>query len=152
MSFLNSGCGMGLVAGSRPNIDVLEKSLHIGESTPADVAAALGEPSGKGGIMLPIESKSRTMWSYYYEEGTLEDARRIFMFVWFRSRSIRRIHMVFQFAKVDGSMVSGLAARIRLLQPCAKASNGRVVIIDKESAKLIVGRFILVLCTAAGLG
>jgi hypothetical protein len=83
MSFLGSGCGVRFVAGSRPNIDVLEKSLRMGESTAADVSAALGEPSGKGRAMLPIESKPRTMWSYYYEEGTLEDDRRIFLFVYF---------------------------------------------------------------------
>ena len=82
-SFLSFGCGMGIVAGSRPNIDVLEKSLRMGQSTPADVAAALGEPNGKGRVMLPIEAKPRTMWSYYYEEGTLEDARRMVVFVYF---------------------------------------------------------------------
>jgi len=83
MSFLGSGCGIQMVAGSRPNIDVLEKSLRMGESTAADVSAALGEPNGKGRAMLPIESKPRTMWSYYYEEGTLEDDRRMFLFVYF---------------------------------------------------------------------
>ena len=69
--------------GSKPDTDVLERSLRVGESTRADVLAALGEPTGKGRAMLPINSKPRTMWSYYYEEGDLKDARRIFLFVYF---------------------------------------------------------------------
>jgi len=69
--------------GHRPNIDVLEKSLQPGASTAADVLLALGQPFGKGKTMLPIDGKPRTMWSYYYGEGNLEDARGIYLFVYF---------------------------------------------------------------------
>ncbi|MBI2876415.1 MAG: hypothetical protein HYY20_06000 [Candidatus Tectomicrobia bacterium] len=79
--------------GKRPNPEVLEKTLRPGESTPADVLAALGEPDGKGREMLPVGRTPRTLWSYYYEEGSLEnmglvinklkDSRRIFLFVFF---------------------------------------------------------------------
>ena len=69
--------------GNRPNTDALEMSLRLGESRRADVLAVLGEPFGKGRAMLPIDPKPRTVWSYYYEEGTLKDARRIFLWVYF---------------------------------------------------------------------
>lgn len=82
--FLAAGClNIQLRIGNRPDTDMLERSLHLGESTAADVLAALGEPYGKGRTMLPIDTKPRTVWSYYYEEGTMEDARRIFLFVYF---------------------------------------------------------------------
>jgi hypothetical protein len=69
--------------GRQPDIDVLEKKLRIGESTSAEVRAALGEPFGKGREMSWRGEKPRMMWSYYYEEGDLKDARRIFLFVYF---------------------------------------------------------------------
>lgn len=67
--------------GKMPDTEALEKTLHIGESSQNDVLAALGVPYGKGKEMLPIGKSARTMWSYYYEEGTLKDSRRIFLFV-----------------------------------------------------------------------
>jgi len=48
-----------------------------------DVLEVLGPPEGKGREMLPISPAPRTMWSCYYEEGTLKDARRTFLFVYF---------------------------------------------------------------------
>jgi hypothetical protein len=69
--------------GNRPNTDRLETALRVGESTRADVRAALGEPFGTGRSMLPIDPAPRTVWSYYYEEGDLKEARRIFLFVYF---------------------------------------------------------------------
>jgi hypothetical protein len=69
--------------GERPDSDIMEKKLRIGESTRNEVIAALGEPDGKGKAMLPIDSESKVLWSYYYEEGDLKDARRIFLFVFF---------------------------------------------------------------------
>lgn len=77
------GCIDRIRIGNRPNPDVLEQSLRLGESTPADVVAALGQPYGKGRAVLPIDSNPKTLWSYYYEEGDLKDARRIFLFVYF---------------------------------------------------------------------
>ncbi len=69
--------------GNRPNTDVLESPLRIGESARDDVLEVLGQPDGKGRVHLPIDLTPRTMWSYYYEEGTLKDARRMFLFVFF---------------------------------------------------------------------
>jgi hypothetical protein len=83
-TFLLDGCiNVRLRMGQRPDVDALEKSLRIGESTSKDVVSFLGEPFGRGRIMLPIDSKPRTMWSYYYAEGDLEDARGIILLVHF---------------------------------------------------------------------
>ena len=85
LSFLTGACGIQIRAGSRPNTDVLEKSLSLGQSTRADVLSALGEPLGKGRAMLPVDPKLRTMpvWSYFYMEGTLQDVRGMWLFVYF---------------------------------------------------------------------
>jgi hypothetical protein len=80
--------------GNRPNISLLENSLRLGESTRADVAAALGEPFGRGIAMLPVDPRPNAgaMWSYYYEEDLVRDimsqqpsgeSRRIFLFIFF---------------------------------------------------------------------
>lgn len=68
--------------GERPNIDLLENSLRAGESTSQDVLAALGRPYATGRWMLPTDGKARTVLTYYYEDGTLEDARRMLLFVY----------------------------------------------------------------------
>jgi hypothetical protein len=47
------------------------------------VAEVLGEPGGKGRVMLPTDASPRTMWAYYYEEGSLKDDRRSFLFIFF---------------------------------------------------------------------
>lgn len=69
--------------GQLPSTDVLEKSLHVGQSTRQDVLAALGRPYATGRWMLPTDSQPRTLWTYYYENGTLEDARRFVLLVYF---------------------------------------------------------------------
>ena len=69
--------------GDRPQPDLLETSLRMGESTHTDVLRVLGQPFGKGQAMLPIDPRPRAMWSYYYEEGDTQDSRRIFLFVYF---------------------------------------------------------------------
>ena len=81
---MTSACmNMKMRIGKRPDTDALEKTLRIGESTHTEVLQALGEPHGKGKAMLPTHPSLRTMWSYYYEEGDLNDSRRIFLFVFF---------------------------------------------------------------------
>lgn len=80
---LTASCVGRIRIGSRPYTDHLERSLRLGESTRADALAVLGLPYGKGRVMFPIDTKPRTIWSYYYEEGDLKDARRIFLFVYF---------------------------------------------------------------------
>ena len=79
--------------GTRPDLSALEDVLKIGQSSEADVLDAIGAPSGKGKEMFPIgqkwgtennyHQKQRTMWSYYFELGSLEDDRRIFVFIFF---------------------------------------------------------------------
>jgi len=65
------------------DLDAIEAQLRMKESTRKDVLAVLGPPEGKGREMLPMTPAPRTMWSYYYEEGTLQDARRTFLFIYF---------------------------------------------------------------------
>lgn len=78
------GCGDVRYYVSRPfELDAIESRLRMKESTREDVLAVLGPPEGKGREMLPISPAPRTMWSYYYEEGTLKDARRTFLFLYF---------------------------------------------------------------------
>lgn len=79
--------------GARPVTEALETTLRPGESTPAEVVAALGEPSGRGGVMLPVlDKRARESWTYYFEKGYVKDARgggvdvdtrRTFLFVYF---------------------------------------------------------------------
>lgn len=83
VNFLFSSCvNIRLRMGQRPDLDLLEGSLRMGESSSKDIASVLGEPFGKGRIMLPIDPKPRTMWTYYYAEGDLQDARAIYLFVY----------------------------------------------------------------------
>lgn len=65
------------------DLDAIETKLRMKESTRKDVLDVLGPPEGKGREMLPMTPAPRTMWSYYYEEGTLQDSRRTFLFVYF---------------------------------------------------------------------
>jgi hypothetical protein len=76
-----SGCNIQMRAGRLPNTQALEDSLQPGISTRLDVLRELGEPFGRGREMLPVGQKPRTLWSYYYEEGNLQDDRRMFLFV-----------------------------------------------------------------------
>lgn len=69
--------------GERPDVAALEAKLEMGKSTHEDVRALLGKPFGEGAAMLPFHDAPRDMWSYYYEEGTLKDDRRMFLFVYF---------------------------------------------------------------------
>lgn len=76
-----SGCNIQMRAGRLPNMQALEDSLQPGVSTRLDVLRELGEPFGRGREMLPTAQAPRTLWSYYYEEGNLQDDRRMFLFV-----------------------------------------------------------------------
>jgi hypothetical protein len=79
-----SGCASFIVHAGRPLQDVgWRESLQVGESTREEVLSVLGEPVGRGRALLPIDEgdASRTVWTYYYEEATMKDARRLFLFV-----------------------------------------------------------------------
>jgi hypothetical protein len=80
------GCGGPVIKFGRiPDTTRLETSLQPAISTRDDVLDVLGEPRNSGGAMLPVLHNSpRDMWVYYYEEGTLTDDRRIFLFVFFK--------------------------------------------------------------------
>ncbi len=86
LSLLAAGCVW--TVGERPVTAALETRLRPGESTPAEVIAALGKPSGEGGVMLPVlDQRARESWTYYFEKGHVEgsdvDTRRTFLFVYF---------------------------------------------------------------------
>ncbi len=94
LPFLLAGCGgENYYVGTRPVTEALETTLQPGKSTPAEVAAVLGEPSGRGGIMLPVlDKQARESWSYYFEKGHIKakqgggldfESRRTFLFVYF---------------------------------------------------------------------
>jgi hypothetical protein len=94
VSFLVGCSPIQIRAGNRPDTSLLESSLHLGQSTRADVLAALGEPIGRGMARLPFDPRPNAgaMWSYYYEEDLVRDilsqepsaeSRRIFLFVFF---------------------------------------------------------------------
>lgn len=80
---LVTGCNIHVTAGSKPNLSILNNTLKQGVSTQQDVQKHLGEPSGKGLEMLPFMNKPRLTWTYYYEEGDMQDDRRLFLFVFF---------------------------------------------------------------------
>jgi len=84
ISITLSACSIDIRAGRRPDVQLLEKNLRLRESTSAEVLRVLGEPFGKGKAMIPVlQSTPKELWSYYYEEASMKDARRIFLFVFF---------------------------------------------------------------------
>ena len=82
ISVVTSGCvGMQYRVGTRPDPSALETKLSVGKSTSEEVIGVLGTPDGKGAAMFTMYSQPSQLWSYYYEEGTMEEARRIFLFI-----------------------------------------------------------------------
>ena len=75
--------------------DILETTLHLGESGMDDVLQVLGKPGGKGKFMLPFDPAGRTTWSYFYEKGVIKikeglktfhfsgNSKRTFLFIYF---------------------------------------------------------------------
>jgi hypothetical protein len=83
-SVLSTGCMQTKVRmGTLPDVAALESSLRVGESTQDDVHRVLGPPFGEGRAMLPIQTNVKAIWTYWYEEGTTQDSRRILLFVFF---------------------------------------------------------------------
>jgi len=62
----------------------LEETLVIGTSTMADVLSAMDEPDGVGRYTSPVTFENGPLWTYCYEEATMQEARRIFVFVYFK--------------------------------------------------------------------
>ncbi len=87
LSLLAAGCSRYTV-GTLPVTEALETTLRLGESTSTEVIAALGKPSGQGGVMLPVlDKRARNSWTYYFEIGHVTagavDMGHIFLFVYF---------------------------------------------------------------------
>ena len=78
------GCtGISVKVGEVPDVRSLESRLLVGSSTKSEVKRILGKPYGTGRSLLPIEKSPKTLWTYYYEESSLENTRRIFLWVFF---------------------------------------------------------------------
>lgn len=81
-----------LEAGKAFDPAVLESVLRPGVSSTADVRAALGEPYGQGGALLPFHDSPRTAWTYFQESGMVNlngssidmADDRIYLFVFFK--------------------------------------------------------------------
>jgi hypothetical protein len=81
-----------LEAGRAFDPAVLESVLRPGVSSSADVRAALGEPFGQGGALLPFHDSPRIAWTYFHESGMVNLSGssmdmaddRIYLFVFFK--------------------------------------------------------------------
>lgn len=75
--------------GGKFNPALLEQSLQTGVSTQADVKKALGDPYGTGRALMPFHDTARTVWTYYYERGSVAVPSmemkddRIYLFMFF---------------------------------------------------------------------
>ena len=77
------GCSVKMRVGNNPDISALEDRLIPGVTTRQQAITALGWPYGKGRALMPFHDQTRDVVTYYYEEGTLKDDRRLFLFVFF---------------------------------------------------------------------
>ena len=81
---LTTGCSdITIRTGVPPDITALGAQLRSHESNQQEVLSVLGRPYGEGRALMPFDTRAKTVWTYYYEEGTLEDFRRTFLFVFF---------------------------------------------------------------------
>lgn len=78
---------MKMRAGSNPDLSALENKLVPGVTARHKAITTLGRPYGEGRALMPFHDKMREVVTYYYEEGTLEDDRRLFLFVFFNEGS-----------------------------------------------------------------
>ena len=78
-----AGCTVKMRAGSKPDMSALKQELIPGKSTRQQARTALGRAYGAGRALMPFHDEARDVLTYYYEEGTLEDDRRLFLFVFF---------------------------------------------------------------------
>jgi len=81
LSFVLGGC-FTLTFGRRPDLRVLDQ-LVIGQSSKTDALRLLGPPGGGGRAQFPPEDRPRDLWYYYYEEGSLREDQREFLFLFF---------------------------------------------------------------------
>ena len=57
-------------AWSFTSVDVLDTQLHRGVSTKQDVLLLVGEPSGRGEALIPMDTARKEVW--YYEDIKVE--------------------------------------------------------------------------------
>ena len=69
--------------GRKPDLNALEQSLQIGESTRNDVRRMLGEPFGTGQSIYPGDGQVRETWIYYDARASMKESHRLVLFVYF---------------------------------------------------------------------
>jgi hypothetical protein len=77
-----TGC-VNIAISRKPDVNALEQSLQIGESTRDDVRRVLGEPFGNGQSLYPWDGQVRETWIYYYAQATMNESHRLVLFVYF---------------------------------------------------------------------
>jgi len=83
-----AGCGtVQFETGRKFDPSSLERSLKTGVSTQTDLKTVLGKPYGKGRALMPFHPSDRTVWTYYYEQGSVDVGsgnltdQRLYLFV-----------------------------------------------------------------------
>lgn len=72
-SLLIGGCGpINFKAGERFDSGQLESVLKTGDSDHTQIKAVLGDPFGTGRALMPFHDKPRTVWTYYFEKGSID--------------------------------------------------------------------------------
>lgn len=70
---LLAACGsLEFRSGGRFDPAVLETRLVPDQSGSRQVRAVLGQPFGRGSAMMPYHDGPRTVWTYYFEEGSVD--------------------------------------------------------------------------------
>jgi hypothetical protein len=69
--------------GRKPDVNALEQSLRIGESTRDDVLRLLGQPFGTGQSIYPGDGQVRETWIYYDARASTKESHRLVLFVYF---------------------------------------------------------------------
>lgn len=72
-SILISGCGLiSFKAGNIFDASLLESDLRAGVSDSEQIKVLLGDPFGIGRALMPFHEKPRTVWTYYFEQGSID--------------------------------------------------------------------------------
>ena len=82
-SYFFNDINVDTIIGRDVNIKLLEKELVPGVSSQNEVLRALGTPAGKGREMFPMIEQPRTVWTYYYSKGNLDDSRQLMLYIFF---------------------------------------------------------------------
>jgi len=72
-AILINGCGpIDFQAGRGFDSGSLESLLSPGVSKGAQVETVLGKPLGKGRALMPYHDEPRTIWTYFFEKGSIK--------------------------------------------------------------------------------